>query len=383
MESYITSIGIAHPSHQISQEEALEFMSRTLTLDTRGRRSIQALYRSSGIKNRYSVLEDYKKNIGEFTFFPNTRDLMPFPSVDKRMKVYEKCATEIAIEAVRNCLDTRRADEITHLITVSCTGMVAPGIDILIAKAIGLSTSVKRTCINFMGCYASINALRMADSVCRSNTEAKVLIVSVELCSLHFQKELTPDNLLSNAIFGDGAAAVLVEGNTVASEGMLLHSFYCDLLYEGEQEMAWRISEHGFEMTLSSYVPKMLEEGIQMLLDNLFNALEIDRSSIDLYAIHPGGKKILEAVEKALGINSIDNRYAYEVLSEYGNMSSVSILFVLYKIWKHRSEYKDHSNILSFAFGPGLTIESMTLRLVQDLKGGRGQMKQRERVKAG
>jgi predicted naringenin-chalcone synthase len=215
-----------------------------------------------------------------------------------------------------------------------------------------------------MGCYGAFNGLKMADTICRANANAKVLIVCVELCTLHFQKKMDEDFLLSNALFADGAAAVLIEGKANQNaKSLALKSFFCDLYFEGKQDMAWQIGDFGFEMTLTSYIPKLIKSGIKALIDKLLQDAGLTNTDINLYAMHPGGKAILEAIEKALNITEKENEYAYSILKDYGNMSSATVLFVLEKILKDTQNLKGQ-NILSCAFGPGLTLESMILKIV-------------------
>jgi alpha-pyrone synthase len=264
------------------------------------------------------------------------------------------------LKAIENL--NQSVSDLTHIITVSCTGMYAPGLDIEIISTLGLNTTIQRTAINFMGCYGAFNGLKMADTICRANPEAKVLLVCVELCTLHFQKRSEDDFLLSNALFADGAAAVLVESNSAKNgqKSLALKSFFCDLYFEGKQDMAWNVADFGFEMTLTSYIPKLVKTGIKSLIDRLLSTAEMQFQDISLYAMHPGGKAILEAIESSLEMKKEDNRYAYEVLRDYGNMSSCTVLFVLDKILKD-AESQIGSNVLSCAFGPGLTLESMVL----------------------
>ena len=256
--------------------------------------------------------------------------------------------------------------EITHVIIVCCTGMYAPGLDIDLVKKLQLPTTVLRTSINFMGCYAAFNAFKIADAFCKVDEEAKVLIVCTELCSLHFQKTPSEDNLICNALFGDGAAAVLVEGNTNASLRLKPENFCSDLAFEGEGDMAWAIGDLGFEMKLSSYVPSIIKGGILKLTKNLLDKISKNVSDIRFFAIHPGGRKILESIEEELGINRCQNEPAYHVLKNYGNMSSPTILFVLQEIIRKLTPGDHGEHILGFAFGPGLTLESMILKIEMD-----------------
>lgn len=373
MPSYLGAIGTATPPHRLAQPTIAGFMAEALELDAAGTRKLRALYRVSGIEHRHSVLADYGRENGAYDFFPNTPGLEPFPSVGLRMAAYRREALPLALAAVHDTL--RQAPgvapaSLTHLITVSCTGMYAPGLDIELVAALGLPTSVRRTCVNFMGCYAAVNALRLADSMVRADPAARVLVVSVELCTLHFQKSHDPDHLVSNALFGDGAAACLVLGQPLASlagadpaPSLALRAFHCGLAPEGVQDMAWHIGDFGFEMTLSGYVPALIQRGIGQLTADLLHDLPVRREDIRHFALHPGGRKILEAIEQALELSKEDNRYAYQVLRDYGNMSSATVLFVLRELLAAATPADHGAPVLSCAFGPGLTMEAMLLEI--------------------
>ena len=366
MPSYLGAIGTATPAHRLAQPTIAGFMAGALELDAAGTRKLGALYRVSGIAHRYSVLADYGRANGAYEFFPNTPGLEPFPSVSQRMAAYRREALPLALAAVRDSLRQApgiEANSLTHLITVSCTGMYAPGLDIELVTTLELSTSVRRTCVNFMGCYAAVNALRLADSIVRADPAARVLVVSVELCTLHFQKSHQPDHLVSNALFGDGAAACLVLGQPLPGRSLALRAFHCGLAPEGTKDMAWHIGDFGFEMTLSGYVPALIEGGIGQLLTELLHDLPVRRQDIRHFALHPGGRKILEAIENALGLSKEDNRYAYQVLRDYGNMSSATVLFVLRELLAATTPAEAGAPVLSCAFGPGLTLEAMLLEV--------------------
>jgi alpha-pyrone synthase len=366
MKSYICAIGTANPSVRIPQMQIAGFMADALGFDAAETRKLQALYRLSGIDQRFTVLEDYNRTIGDFTFFPNTADLEPFPTVKSRMAVYKQHALDLSVAAILDCLGQIpevTLASITHLITVSCTGMYAPGLDIEILEELLLPTTIQRTAINFMGCYAAFNGLKAADNICQSDPKARVLIVCTEICTIHFQKHKEPDHLVSNALFGDGAAAVLMQARPTESPCLQIQSFHCDLVPAGKKEMAWHISDFGFEMTLSSYVPEMIKRGIRQLTNNLLASLNINFADINLFAIHPGGRKILECIEQELGMTRHHNRFAYEILRSFGNMSSATVLFVLKAMLESLGAEHHNEPVLSFAFGPGLTLESMLTRV--------------------
>ncbi len=361
-KSYITAIGTAVPPYRMSQSSTREFMVNILRLDEAEARKLRVLYRLSAIQYRYTVLEDYTRE-ENFSFFPNDPKLHTFPTTAQRMRIYEENAIKVALEAIKDA--GRSVDlplqQITHLITVSCTGMYAPGLDLELIEQLGLNFSTQRVSINFMGCYAAFNALKVADSICRSDPMAKVLIADVELCTLHFQDSALDDDLIANSLFADGAAAVLVEAQPRATGiSLSMDAFHCGLAPQGRKEMAWYIKDQGFEMRLSGYVPDILQGSVRPLLAELLAKLHLSLDEVKWLALHPGGRRILEAIEEVLQIPKEKNRASYEILKNYGNMSSATVLFVLKYLLENENLQKGQK-ILSMAFGPGLTLESALL----------------------
>jgi alpha-pyrone synthase len=361
--SYITAIGVANPPTRIAQPAIADFMVQAMRLTANDERKLKTLFRASGISFRHSVLDDYAR-LSDFTFYPNNIE-HALPGTKARGELYRKHAPALSADAIRKALTktTIPAREITHLITISCTGMYAPGLDIDLIKLIGLRTDVQRTCINFMGCYAAFNGLRLAASFCAADASAKVLIVCAELCSLHFQNQNTEDNLLANALFADGAAAMVVESTPRAGINLHLEKFHSDLAFEGEHDMAWQIGDFGFEMQLSAYVPTIVNAGIRTLAETLLKDTNYSLSNVNYFAPHPGGLKILSAIESALDLSKQQHEHAYRVLQNYGNMSSPTVVFVLNELLNTLSANDDAKTIMSFAFGPGLTLESMLLKI--------------------
>lgn len=365
MDIAITSIGIANPPYSKSQSQAAEFMSEVLNFSPAEKRLLKSIYRSTGIQTRYSVISDYCKQRGEFAFFPNDINL-PFPTTATRMEIYKKHALTLALAAIKNCLTYDVMQKVTHLITVSCTGMYAPGMDIEIVQQLPLNVNTKRTAINFMGCYGAFNGIKVAEAICRAEPKAKVLMVCAELCTLHIKKTNNMDDMIANAIFADGAAAVIIEANPVSKKYLRLDAFHCDLLPQTEKAMAWRVADSGFDIVLSTYVPEAIQSGIAEFAKRLLTMNQLLLNDIDFYAIHPGGQKILKACEAALNISEENNKYAYHVLRHYGNMSSATILFVLKNILDDLTIEDNNKTIFSCAFGPGLTLESMLLKIFYD-----------------
>lgn len=364
MEVIITAIGTALPQYSRSQLDTASLISAGFKLKPAEKRLLNSIYKSTGIHYRHSVLSDYCRLPGEFEFFPNDSE-SDFPSTSARMQLFKDNALTLALIAIKNCLSSLSnfdVKSITHVITISCTGMYAPGLDIEIVQQLKLNSNTKRTAINFMGCYGAFNGLKIANSICHAEPDAKVLMVCVELCTIHFQKKMTTENMISNAIFSDGAAAVIVQRKSKLDKYLLLSGFHCDLIEHSGQEMAWKIADNGFDIILSSYVPQIIQTGIHDFTQKLLNAYHLSQDDISFYAIHPGGLKILQACEQALSITEHDNRYSYAVLQQFGNMSSATVLFVLKEIWNDLTFQRCDKTILSCAFGPGLTLESMLLQ---------------------
>ena len=356
MNNHILSIGTANPGKPIPQENISNFMKLAHGLDHSENRKLNYVYKRSGINERHSVLEDFNYNDPEnFTFFPKNKKLEPFPTTKNRMEVFQRKAPDLAILSVKDCLAKTaiQIGEISHLILVSCTGMYAPGLEMDIIHRLGINETVERYAVHFMGCYASFNALKLADRICDSDKGATVLIVSVELCTIHFQKEYNENNLLSNAIFADGAAAALVSKRAA---GIKIKDYQSHIYKNGEKDMAWHIGDWGFEMILSKYVPDLLQKGIGVFKEKLEERFNL--SKIKNFAVHPGGIQILKKVEQAFGIFPDQNKHAYDVLNKFGNMSSATILFVLSALMDDKAMKGD---VLAMGFGPGLTLETLLL----------------------
>lgn len=331
-------------------------MSLIYGVDDAEKRKLAFLYRHSDIDKRYSVIEDFGLPRSAWDFIPQEQSAS-FPSIDERMAIYNNEAPQLSITAIKDCIDGYiNPADITHLITVSCTGMSAPGLDLQIAEAMQLSPSIFRTSVNFMGCYAAVHALKLAKFICDSTPNSNVVIVATELCTIHFQQEYTPDNVASSLLFADGCAAALISNTITTPNSLALKGFYAQVQYKGKKDMAWQLSSKGFLMTLSGYIPHLVEQDINSLLDNALKHYGLQKTDITQWCVHPGGKKILEVIEKQLKLDKEALCRSRKVLAEYGNMSSPTILFVLKKFMQ--STTANNTNIFGVAFGPGLTMET-------------------------
>lgn len=349
-KSFIIGIGTANPETKLTQTKLAQHMATMLSLDEQKTKKLISVYEKSMIQYRHIIFDLHDTKI-------------PYATTAKRMEIYERNACDLAIKAIKNAISENYLAKITHLITVSCTGMYAPGIDIQLINHLKLSSSIERTCVNFMGCYGVFNALKLANNICQLDKNAYVLVVSVELCSIHIQPLDQADKLIANAIFGDGAACALISSRPEAGDNFLIEQFHCDLAADEHQAMTWFIRDAGFDIHLSEDIPYILSKKIKQLTERLLMKLQLTINDINFFAIHPGGKKILSAVENALVINSEKNKAAHEVLRDYGNMSSATILFILKKILEDVAAENHQNNILAIAFGPGLTMESALLKV--------------------
>jgi len=359
--SKIISIGTAVPGHRSKQTAILEFMHAAYGNETASRK-LNMLFSHSGIDERYSVLPDFDKSRNEHIFFNGVPSVA---NVESRLSVFKERAVPLAIEAIHtafNKLDTTVSEHgVTHLITVTCTGLSAPGIDAGIIGQLNLPDDIYRTSVNFLGCNAAFHALKIADMICKTDAAAKVLVVCVELCTLHFQPKDNHDNLLSNTIFGDGAAALVITPAASAQrKGLTLNGFYSLLLNKGRDLMGWNITPLNFEMILDAKIPEFIGGEAEMIVEKASAKYKIDPKQIDNWAVHPGGKKILDTVKRQLHLTDEQLQPSYKVLSEYGNMSSPTILFVLDELMNDESRLGE--NIFSIGFGPGLSIETALLR---------------------
>jgi predicted naringenin-chalcone synthase len=359
--SKIISIATGVPDHKHEQANILQFMSQAYQQDETENRKLRFLYNHAGIQTRYSVIADYSLEMSHWKFFPDNEQLHPFPALEKRMEWFNNHAPQLCVDTITKCIDDKiLPQDITHLITVSCTGMSAPGLDLDIMEAMGLPKNIYRTSVNFMGCYAAVHALKIADGIIAATPLANVVIVCLEFCTLHFQKEYTIDNITASLLFADGCAAMLIKNNAANEKGLVINNFYSEVSFKGKKDMAWELSSTGFLMTLTGYVSDLVEADFDILVNSALANGKLNKEDITHWCIHPGGKKILEAIERSLGIDKAVLQKSYDVLNDYGNMSSPTIIFVLQRHLHEMMEQNKIATVFGAAFGPGLTMETFT-----------------------
>jgi predicted naringenin-chalcone synthase len=358
----ILGIGTATPP-AVPQALSLELALKLGCFDDTQKSWIRRLFLRSGIETRCSVLagdqnEDQLSRAQRF--YPQAKDANDRgPTTATRMERYAAEAPPLAIRSARLALQNARInpDRITHLITASCTGFFAPGLDSALIQALDLSRKVRRIHVGFMGCHAAFNALAAASDAAATDPEARVLVCCVELCSLHLAYGVDPGKLVANSLFADGAASAIVGTDTHGDgNGWRMDSFSSCLLEECTDAMKWNIGDHGFEMVLSAGVPEIIRRQLSPWCMSWLSQHDLDVNDIRGWAIHPGGPKILTAVAEALSLPPQQLRFSRDILCRFGNMSSATVLFILRQM---QSEIV--GPVVAIGLGPGLVAEAMLL----------------------
>lgn len=373
MTAFIHQLATYLPPNTATQDDlALKFGEWAQNAATA--RVIRHIFRKTGIERRYSILPDFTEPDRAELYRFDPKGCLTEASTQARNRVYARNAAPIAVQLARELLDRTsgfQSRDVTHVITVSCTGFVNPGADWAIVTELGLPSTVERYNLGFMGCYASLPALRMARQFCLAQPEAVVLVVCLELCSLHMQMQTTSDSILGNALFSDGAAAALVSARPPADDqpALALDGFMSAMAPEGQGEMAWEIGDRGFNLVLSSYVPDVISANLGRIVTDLLSPRGLTMNDIDLWAVHPGGKAILDKFEKSAALRPSQLAASRAVLRDFGNMSSASLLFVLQRMLALPRALQ--TSVAAMAFGPGLTVECSLLRMVPRLRAAR------------
>jgi len=363
--AHINAIGTAVPPNRV--HEAFIGFARQSIDDPKKRTLFDRMVARSGIEERFSFLEPETLPDGRITDRERFYGLGDWPSTAARMERYAAWAPKVAMQAIGALSADIAGEGITHLVVASCTGFMAPGLDQIIIEATGIDPSVERTVVGFMGCYAAVNSLRLAHHIVRSEPAARVLVVTVELSTLHLQRTQDLDRLLSMLLFGDGAAAALV---TAEPRGIALDDFRAAAIPGSANAITWAIGDQGFDMHLGGQVPHLIADALTHERErNDAGGLLRGQApaDFDLWAVHAGGRTVLDAVERGFDLSDDALRPSREVLRRFGNMSSATLMFVLAgMLARNDGGGKDRANGIALAFGPGLAAESFRFRLLRD-----------------
>ncbi len=373
MATVLHAVGTALPAHRYEQSYVREVMDRWLDGDRRTTKLLQRVYGASAIDARHSVLDDFMPS-REATaarpplFLDPATGGFRSASTGERNARYALEAGPLAVRAAREAFDrvgSLRPEDVTHLVTVSCTGFVTPGPDLELVRELGLPGDVERYHLGFMGCFAAFPALRLARAFCAQDPDAVVLVVCVELCTLHLQPSADVDAILSASVFADGAAAALLSGRPSGGvvRPLRLDATSTAVTRTGADEMAWTIGDHGFDMTLTAYVPRILEAEAALTLAPLLARAGVGVDDVPWWAVHPGGRAIVDKIASALALPETAVAASREVLRRAGNMSSATVLFVLERLMDPASPGPAPGEaVAALAFGPGLTVDGALFR---------------------
>ncbi len=366
MSLAILGLGTALPVTRISQAEAMA-IARAVCCRTEEQATwLPALYTHSGIDTRHvsfdrAVIDDIVRGTTDTgsVFLPKG-DGDRGPTSGERQRHYAEHAGPLAVRAARQALAQSglAAGAITHLVTVSCTGFRAPGVDVELVKRLELPATVQRTHLGFMGCHGALNGLRVARAYAEADPAARVLVCAVELCVPHYHYGWDPQRMVANALFADGAAAVVGGPGEAAPEAWRVTSNGACLFPDCEDAMTWTIGDHNFEMTLSKRVPGLIAGGLRPWIEAWLEENDLRLGDVASWAIHPGGPRILTAVEEALSLGAAETAASRAVFAECGNMSSPTVLFILDRLRGPRAPRP----CVALGFGPGLAAEAALLR---------------------
>lgn len=359
----ILGIGTALPNHSISQSDVAELLASSLQDQPDLARFARRIFRSCGVETRYTCEPSYIGTTEECRYLPSG-DRSNVPTTEERMNTYKQEAPPLGIEAAEKAIKDAniQPDSITHLISVSCTGQYLPGFDVMLIQHLGLSPRVNRLPLIFQGCAAGLKAIQMARDVVQGSPGSQVLVVCVELCTLHFQPVKEREALFAASFFGDGASSCVIgHAEQHHTHYLQLGTGYSVLLPDSTEDMTWEVGNTGFDLYLSPSIPKLLGTYLVPELELLLAGDDLP----DLWAIHPGGRGIVDSVQNALNLRDDQTKFSRDILRNAGNLSSVTIMFVLNAM---RSELQSMDSAskegVAMAFGPGLTAELMRFRYV-------------------
>jgi predicted naringenin-chalcone synthase len=356
----ILGIGTAVPDFRLDQAETAQRLAQALSDSPDSARWAKRIFKQCGVDARYTCEPNLLESAEDCRYFSRKSNRL-VPSTAERMETYKRESVPLGLNAARKALLDAEVDlsEITHLITVSCTGQFLPGMDAALVQRLGLAVTVNRIPLNFLGCAAGLKAVCLSRQIVSSNSSAKVLIVCVELCTLHIQPSSQREALFGASFFGDGASACIIGATGPNHHGIFqLGNEHSILLPDSAEEMVWEVGNYGFDLYLSTNIPKLIGRFIPEQVERLISG---DQKP-DIWAIHPGGKGIIDTLEEMFGLTDDQTRPSRTILRNYGNMSSATILFVLKEMRQGlKSRCCGPTNGVSLAFGPGLSFEMIQI----------------------
>jgi len=365
----ILGIGTAVPEYQVDQSDAGKRLALALQDDPESVRFVRRIFRTCGVDTRYTCEPNLLAAPPHCRYLPDAANRADRPSTAQRMDIYRSQALPLAIEAAHSALTNSlvHPESITHLVTVSCTGQYLPGLDAEVVHHLQLRPTVNRIPITFTGCAAGLKAVNLGRQLAISDRAARVLVVTVELCTIHIQPSRAREDLIAASFFGDGASACVIgRSDDPRLPKIILHRDHTELLPDSSEEMTWRVGDAGFELYLSPHIPRLIGTALRERM-----VTDLDLTDAELWAVHPGGRAILDTVQETLGLSDEALASSRSILRHYGNMSSATILFVIADMMdKFLASKRQSARGVAMAFGPGLTLEMASLSYVRgDVRG--------------
>ncbi|BBX73951.1 type III polyketide synthase [Mycobacterium shinjukuense] len=358
----VEGIATGAPSRVVNQCAAAERVAR-LFLDPAQRERIPRVYQKTRIATRRMAVDPLDAEFDAFRRDPAT--------IRDRMNLFYQHAVPLAVDVSRRALAglAYGVGEIGLLVFVTSTGFIAPGVDVALVKELGLSRSVSRVVVNFMGCAAAINAIRIAATYVRAHPAMKAMVVCIELCSVNAVFADDINNVVIHSLFGDGCGALVIGASQVQEKlepgSVVIRSGFSQLLDDAEDGIVLGVNHNGITCELSENLPDYIYAGVASIVAEVLRDNGLQKSDIDLWAIHPGGPKIIEQSVRSLGISSERAGQSWQVLARFGNMLSVSLIFVLDMMVRHAESAKAISTGMAFAFAPGVTVEGMLFDIIR------------------
>ncbi|TVY09192.1 type III polyketide synthase [Paenibacillus cremeus] len=359
----ILGIGTAVPAYRLEQGETAQRLAEALKDNPNSARWAKRIFKQCGVESRFTCEPNLLEPAESCRYFPSVSNTS-VPTTAERMKTYKEASVPLGLEAARKALSDADAQpsDITHLITVSCTGQFLPGMDAALIRQLELSDTVNRIPLQFLGCAAGLKAVCLSKQIVAGNPHAKVLVVCVELCTLHIQPSTEREALFAASFFGDGASACVVGSAGAEHRGIFqLGQAHSVLLPDSAEDMVWELGNHGFDLYLSPDIPKQIGRLVPQEVERLLKG-DTHPPELELWAIHPGGRGIVDTLQDIFELTEEQTQPSLSVLRNYGNVSSATILFVLNEMRQQlEGRGSERAGGIALAFGPGLTVEMIQI----------------------
>lgn len=358
----IEGIATGGPQREVDQNSAAARVAGFF-VDPAQRERIPRLYQKTRIDTRRMAVDPLDSEFDAFRRNPGT--------IRDRMNLFFENAVPLAVDTARRALAglPYEVDEIGLLVFVTSTGFIAPGVDVAVVKQLGLPRSVSRVVVNFMGCAAAMNAIRTAATYVRAHPSMKALVVCIELCSVNAVFADDVNDVVIHSLFGDGCGALVIGASQVQqplpASSVVIRSSFTQLLDDAEDGIVLGVNHNGITCELSENLPDYIYRGVEPVVAEVLRDNGLTKSDIDLWAVHPGGPKIIEQSVRSLGIPADRAAHSWDVLARYGNMLSVSLIFVLEMMVRQADSTKPISTGVAFAFAPGVTVEGILFDIIR------------------